>query len=108
QWIAGVGADAAPFFRIFNPVLQGMKFDPRGDFVQAWLPELGQVPAPFIHQPWKMPPSVQRQARCQIGRDYPAPMVDHAFARRRALAGRRRAAASSSLLAPANLASDLD
>ena len=76
QWVAGSGADAAPFFRIFNPVTQGEKFDPDGAYVRAWVPELAQLPKAFVHQPWKM------------GRipGYPPPMVDHALARTRALA----------------------
>jgi len=77
QWVAGCGADAAPYFRVFNPVLQGAKFDPDGSYVRRWLPELNDVPADFIHKPWTMalPP-----------RGYPAPMLDHDKARRRALA----------------------
>lgn len=85
QWTAGVGADAAPYFRVFNPVLQSRKFDPYGDFARAWLPELRRVPDAFIHEPWTMPDDVQRLAHCIIGQDYPAPIVDHAFARARAL-----------------------
>lgn len=86
QWTAGTGTDAAPYFRIFNPVLQGKKFDPRGDYVRHWLPELALVPERFIHEPWKMPLSHQRQARCIIGEDYPEPIVDHAIARQATLA----------------------
>jgi deoxyribodipyrimidine photo-lyase len=85
QWTAGVGADAAPYFRIFNPVVQGQKFDPNGDYVRRWLPELSRVPAKFIHNPWTMPPDEQRRADCGIGSDYPAPIIDHAFARERTL-----------------------
>lgn len=85
QWCAGTGADAAPYFRIFNPVSQGLKHDPQGDYVRAWLPELHRTPTEYIHQPWTMPPDVQRQAGCHIGQDYPAPIVDHAQARQRAL-----------------------
>jgi deoxyribodipyrimidine photo-lyase len=86
QWTAGVGTDAAPYFRIFNPVTQGQKFDPTGDYVRKWTPELANVPAQFIHEPWTMPPAEQRRAGCMIGSDYPAPIVDHAFARERTLA----------------------
>jgi deoxyribodipyrimidine photo-lyase len=86
QWTAGVGTDAAPYFRVFNPVVQGQKFDPNGDYVRRWLPELSRVPAKFIHNPWTMPPGEQRQAGCVIGNDYPAPIIDHAFARERTLA----------------------
>lgn len=81
QWTAGTGTDAAPYFRIFNPVLQGKKFDPHGDYVRNWLPELAQVPDKYLHEPWKMPPATQQQAKCVIGRDYPRPIVDHADAR---------------------------
>jgi deoxyribodipyrimidine photo-lyase len=90
QWTAGVGADAAPHFRVFNPVLQAQNFDPDGDFARAWVPELRRVPDEYIHEPWKMPDDVQRKAHCLIGTDYPAPIIDHAFARERALAAYRR------------------
>lgn len=86
QWTAGVGTDAAPYFRVFNPVTQGQKFDPEGDYVRRWLPELGRVPAKYVHAPWTMPPSEQRRAGCVIGSHYPAPIIDHAFARERTLA----------------------
>jgi len=81
QWVAGVGADAAPYFRIFNPVLQSEKFDPAGRFIRHWVPELAAVPDGYIHAPWLMPPDVQRSCGVQIGRHYPAPMVDHTRAR---------------------------
>lgn len=86
QWTAGVGTDAAPYFRVFNPVLQALKFDPDGAYVRRWVPELARVPAKFIHQPWQMPPDEQRRAGCIIGKDTPAPIIDHAWARERALA----------------------
>jgi len=86
QWSAGVGTDAAPYFRIFNPVSQGKKFDPDGVFVRRWLPELAQLPTAAIHEPWTLSPADQLRARCRIGEDYPAPIVDHAFARERVLA----------------------
>jgi deoxyribodipyrimidine photo-lyase len=85
QWTAGTGADAAPYFRVFNPMLQGMKFDPQGAYVRRWIPELAAVPDKFIHEPWKMPPEEQRQLGCVIGKDYPVPIIDHATARQRAL-----------------------
>jgi deoxyribodipyrimidine photo-lyase len=85
QWTAGTGTDAAPYFRIFNPVLQGKKFDPQGDFVRRWLPELIHVPDKFIHEPWKMSQAIQQQAKCVIGQDYPQPIVDHASARQATL-----------------------
>jgi deoxyribodipyrimidine photo-lyase len=96
QWTAGVGTDAAPYFRVFNPVVQGQKFDPNGDYVRRWVAELARVPAKFIHNPWTMPPSEQARAVCVIGNDYPAPISDHAFARERALAAYAQAKESSS------------
>jgi deoxyribodipyrimidine photo-lyase len=86
QWTAGTGTDAAPYFRIFNPVLQGKKYDPEGAYVRRWLPELAQVPRRYIHAPWQMPANVQQQSGCIVGQDYPATIVDHAWARQRALA----------------------
>jgi deoxyribodipyrimidine photo-lyase len=85
QWTAGTGTDAAPYFRIFHPVLQGRKHDPEGAFVRRWLPELGRVPNAYIHTPWEMPLAAQQQAGCIVGRDYPAPIVDHTWARERSL-----------------------
>jgi deoxyribodipyrimidine photo-lyase len=84
QWVAGCGADAAPYFRIFNPVLQGEKFDPDGAYVRRWVPELSRMPREFIHKPWEAPLLVRRAAGAEA---YPAPIVDHAMARDRALAG---------------------
>ena len=83
QWVAGSGVDAAPFFRIFNPVLQGERFDPGGDYVRRWVPELAALPAPDIQRPW----TSERLAEAGIvlGHSYPEPIVEHAFARRRAL-----------------------
>ena len=86
QWSAGTGTDAAPYFRIFNPVSQGQKFDPAGDYVRRWVPELVNVPSKFIHEPWQMTPVEQRSAGCVIGQDYPPPIVDHSAARQRTLA----------------------
>ena len=85
QWTAGTGTDATPYFRIFNPILQGKKFDPQGRFIKKWLPELSAVPTKYIHSPWKMPAAVQESSECIIGQDYPQPIVDHAFARDRIL-----------------------
>jgi deoxyribodipyrimidine photo-lyase len=90
QWTAGVGTDAAPYFRVFNPSLQSARFDPQGAYVRRWLPELARVPEQFLHEPWKMPLTTQKQAGCVLGRDYPAPIVDHAWARGRALVAYRR------------------
>jgi deoxyribodipyrimidine photo-lyase len=86
QWTAGCGADAAPYFRIFNPILQGLKFDPAGDYVRRWVPELAKLPAEFIHQPWEAPMDVLAGAGVTLGRDYPHPIVDHGEARVAALA----------------------
>lgn len=85
QWVAGCGADAAPFFRIFNPVLQGERFDPEGDYVRRHVPEVAKLPATYIHRPWTAPDSVLRQAGVRLGETYPRPIVDHTVARRRAL-----------------------
>jgi deoxyribodipyrimidine photo-lyase len=79
QWSAGCGADAAPYFRIFNPVIQGERFDPDGDYVRRWVPELAPVPNQWIHRPWEA-------AGVVLGKTYPRPIVEHAAARKRALA----------------------
>lgn len=86
QWTAGSGADAAPYFRVFNPVLQGEKFDPDGAYVRAWLPELAALPARWVHRPWEAPSAVLAEAGVVLGDSYPQPVVDHASARLRALA----------------------
>jgi deoxyribodipyrimidine photo-lyase len=86
QWVAGSGADAAPYFRIFNPVLQGAKFDPDGAYVRRFCPELGYLPNNFIHRPWMAPPALLAGAGVKLAQNYPAPLIDHDFARRRALA----------------------
>ena len=85
QWVAGSGADAAPYFRIFNPVLQGEKYDPEGAYVRRWIPELARLGSAHIHAPWLAPSDALAEAGVTIGRTYPAPIVDHALARRRAL-----------------------
>jgi len=85
QWSAGCGADAAPYFRIFNPVRQGERFDPDGDYVRQWVKELSHWPDRYIHAPWQAPASVQRQAGVVVGEDYPEPIVDLKVSRRRAL-----------------------
>jgi deoxyribodipyrimidine photo-lyase len=90
QWTAGTGTDAAPYFRIFNPVLQGKKFDPRGAYVQRWVTELSSVPDEYIHAPWTMPTDLQRRLGCVIGKHYPHPIVEHNTARQRALETYRR------------------
>lgn len=86
QWVAGSGADAAPYFRIFNPVLQGEKFDPDGDYTRAFVPELAKMPSRYIHKPWTAPEPVLRTAGVRLGDTYPHPVVDHQLARDRALA----------------------
>jgi deoxyribodipyrimidine photo-lyase len=91
QWVAGCGADPSPFFRIFNPVLQGKKFDPDGDYVRRWVPELAKLDTAFIHEPWAAPPLTLRAAGITIGRTYPAPLVDLAEGRSRALSVLRSA-----------------
>lgn len=85
QWTAGCGADAAPYFRIFNPGSQGEKFDPHGDYVRRWCPELAKLPGEWIHQPQKAPPAILRAAGVELGRTYPLPIVSHAIAREVAL-----------------------
>jgi deoxyribodipyrimidine photo-lyase len=91
QWTAGTGTDAAPYFRIFNPILQGKKFDPAGSYVRHWVPELKSVPEAHIHEPWLMPSDLQSRIGVRIGKDYPAPIVEHGFARERTLAAYRSA-----------------
>lgn len=85
QWCAGCGADAAPYFRIFNPALQGERFDPQGDYVRRYLPPLARLPQRWIHRPWEAPPAVLRAAGVVLGKTYPRPIVDHAAARLAAL-----------------------
>ncbi len=84
QWVAGSGADAAPYFRIFNPSLQGEKFDPRGAYIRRWVPELAGLPDRFIHRPWEAPPAMLART------GYPPPIIDHGMARQRALAAFKR------------------
>lgn len=85
QWTAGCGADAAPYFRIFNPVLQGEKFDPAGAYVRRWVPELKGLSDSLIHKPWEASRATLAEAGIQLSVTYPEPMVDHSFARKRAL-----------------------
>lgn len=86
QWVAGSGADAAPYFRIFNPVSQSERHDPDGDYIRRWVPELGDLGAEHIHAPWEAPSEALEAAGLVLGEDYPEPIVDHAAARERALA----------------------
>jgi deoxyribodipyrimidine photo-lyase len=85
QWVAGCGTDAAPYFRVFNPILQGQKFDPDGDYVRTWVPELAKLTASDIHAPWEAQEMVLAQSGVELGKTYPEPIVDHATARARAL-----------------------
>ena len=85
QWVAGSGADAAPYYRIFNPMLQGEKFDPAGDYTRKFVAELARLPAPYIHCPWEAPPQALAEARVTLGKTYSKPIVDHAVARQAAL-----------------------
>ena len=85
QWVVGSGADAAPYFRMFNPVLQGEKFDPEGNYVRHYVPELAKLPDRYVHRPWEAPATFLRESRLELGKDYPLPMVEHAKARDRAM-----------------------
>ena len=85
QWISGCGADASPYFRIFNPILQGQKFDPDGDYVKEFVPELNNIPKKYIHNPWEMSMEDQKKYNFEIGTSYPAPIVDLKETRNRAL-----------------------
>lgn len=100
QWVAGTGTDAAPYFRVLNPVLQGKRFDPDGAYVRRFVPELAAVPTRAIHEPWRMTADEQRVSQCRIGADYPAPIVDHAGAKERVLARYRAASGDAGRAAP--------
>ena len=94
QWTAGCGADAAPYFRVFNPMSQGEKFDPSGNYVRRWCPELAGLPDEWLHRPWEEPAEILQRARVQLGRDYPPPVVNHAAARVAALEGLKKCRAA--------------
>jgi deoxyribodipyrimidine photo-lyase len=85
QWVAGSGVDAAPFFRIFNPILQGEKFDKDGEYVKKYCPELKRLPNKFVHKPWEAPPEILKACGVELGKDYPMPIVDLKISRTRAL-----------------------
>ncbi|MDR3441295.1 deoxyribodipyrimidine photo-lyase [Telmatospirillum sp.] len=90
QWVAGCGLESAPYFRVFNPTVQGEKFDPRGLYVRRWLPELAGLPDHVIHRPWEASSDLLARAGVTLGKDYPRPIVDHDMARKRALAAFER------------------
>ena len=85
QWCAGCGADAAPFFRIFNPITQSEKFDPDATYIKRWIPELSRLPVKWIHKPWEAPSDLLKQANIELDKTYPKPIVDHKTARLKAL-----------------------
>ena len=85
QWVAGTGTDSMPYFRIFNPTLQGKRFDPHGKYVKRWIPELSKVPEIWIHQPWQSSEETLSMAGIKLGKTYPFPIIDHDMARARAL-----------------------
>lgn len=85
QWVAGSGVDASPYFRIFNPITQGQKFDPDGDYVRHWIPELKGLPTKYLHAPWEASDDTLKKADITLGKEYPAPIVNHKQARERAL-----------------------
>ena len=93
QWVAGVGADSAPYFRVFNPTRQANAHDPHGEYVRTWVPELRKLSNRHIHTPWLAPPEELKTAGIALGSDYPRPVVDHAQARDRALAAYKSAKA---------------
>ena len=85
QWVSGCGVDAAPYFRVFNPVTQGRKFDPDGTYTYRYVPELKKLPLKYLFSPWEAPAAVLEEAELVLGKDYPEPIVDLAESRNRAL-----------------------
>jgi deoxyribodipyrimidine photo-lyase len=85
QWVGGSGADASPYFRIFNPVAQGEKFDKTGLYTRQWVPELAHLPDKYLHKPWEAPEAILVQSNITLGDSYPHPIVDHKTAREAAL-----------------------
>jgi deoxyribodipyrimidine photo-lyase len=86
QWVAGSGFDAAPYFRIFNPILQGKRFDPEGDYVRQYVPELANLPIKYLFTPWETPQDVLEQSGVSLDTNYPRPIVDLSQSRKEALA----------------------
>jgi deoxyribodipyrimidine photo-lyase len=95
QWVASTGTDAAPYFRVMNPVKQAKRYDPEGIYVKRYVPELRRVPLEYIHEPWLMDPEQQKRLGCRIGIEYPERIVDHVL-RQRAIVARYREAAPPS------------
>ena len=85
QWIAGCGADAAPYFRIFNPITQGLKFDADGIFIRKFIPEIANLPNKYIFNPWEAPKDVLEKANVRLGENYPNPIIDLKSSREEAL-----------------------
>ena len=85
QWIAGSGADAAPYFRIFNPVMQGQKFDPDGKYTKKYIPELRDMPNKYLYNPWEAPKEILESANVRLGDNYPLPIVEIGTSRQKAL-----------------------
>jgi deoxyribodipyrimidine photo-lyase len=85
QWVAGCGTDASPYFRVFNPIIQGEKFDPQGHYTKRYLPELQELPDKYLFRPWEAPPEVLKKANITLGQNYPLPMVDIKQSRQKAL-----------------------
>jgi len=85
QWVAGSGADAAPYFRIFNPIAQGIRFDPDGEYTKKYLPELKNIPNKYLYSPWEAPQDILAEANIELGKDYPQPIVDLKQSREKAL-----------------------
>ena len=94
QWVAGSGTDASPFFRIFNPVKQGEKYDPEGKYIIRYIPQLATLPKKYIHRPWLAPKDVLASAKIKIGSNYPKPIVDFTISREAALDAFRKVSAT--------------